>query len=344
MYSREIHQPNVILNPYPVFNPLNNLKIAAIGGGTGLPSVLRAVKPYTREISAIVTVADDGGSSGRLRREYDMLPPGDMRNNIVALADDEHIIAKLFQHRFEEGELAGHTFGNIFLTALSQISDNSMLAALSEIKNLLHLRGQVIPATLSKVNLAANIRLADGRKTYVTGESCISASNGTIEKLYLLPDRVKACPEAVQAIRQAELIILGPGSLFTSVLPNLLIPEIRDAICSAKARKVYICNIVTQPGETDHFDLSNHIRAIEDYVGEGVLEAVLANDCTARLPLRPGVNYVLPMSSVAGVLDRYQMLYGDMVDEQKPWSHHNQKLAHLLTQFLASTTRDCKLQ
>ncbi len=249
-------------------------KVAAIGGGTGMPNVLRGMKKYTSNISAVVTVADDGGSSGRLRKEYSILPPGDIRNCIVAMADEETLLGKLFQYRFgRKGDLEGHSFGNLFITAMTHVVGD-MPKAINESSKVLAITGNVLPVTLENVTL--NAKLSDGR--VIKGESKIPKANGKIEKVYITPQKCEPYYKAVEAIKGAEVVVLGPGSLYTSIIPNLLVPGIGDALRAKKSLKIYICNIMTQPGETDGFKVSDHIRAIFDHAGSGIIDVVIANN------------------------------------------------------------------
>lgn len=250
-------------------------KIVAIGGGTGLSMLLRGIKKYTNNVTAIVTVGDDGGSSGRLREEMGVLPPGDIRNCIAALADDEDMITELFQYRFKNGEgLEGHSFGNLFLTALCAITGD-MFRAVKESSNVLNIRGVVLPATLDDMKLAAEFE--DGR--IIHGESNIPDVHGKIKRLFTEPEHCKALPEAITAIKEADLIILGPGSLYTSVIPNLLVDGIVEAITKSTAKKIYVCNIMTQPGETDNYSVASHVNALISHAGgKKIIDAVLVND------------------------------------------------------------------
>ena len=250
-------------------------KIVAIGGGTGLSMVLKGIKKYTNNITAVVTVRDDGVSSGRLREEMGVLPPGDIRNCIAALADDEDLITKLFQYRFKAGEgLEGHSFGNLFLTALCAITGN-MVRAVKESSNVLNIRGVVLPATLDDMKLAA--KFEDGR--IIKGESNIPEAHGKIQRLFTEPEVCRALPEVIAAIHEADLIILGPGSLYTSVIPNLLVSGIAEAIDESHARKIYVCNIMTQPGETDNYSVASHVNALISHAGgRKIIDAVLVND------------------------------------------------------------------
>ena len=250
-------------------------KIVAVGGGTGLSMLLKGIKNITNNITAVVTVGDDGGSSGRLREEMGVLPPGDIRNCIAALADDEDLVTKLFQYRFKSGEgLEGHSFGNLFLTALCSITGD-MVRAVKESSNVLSIRGRVLPSTLDDMKLVAEME--DGR--IIHGESNIPEAHGKIKRLFTDPKNCRALNDVITAIRDAELIILGPGSLFTSVIPNLLIPEISHEIAKSKAKKIYVCNIMTQPGETDNFSVSDHVNALIKHAGsKKIVDAVLVND------------------------------------------------------------------
>lgn len=250
-------------------------KIVAVGGGTGLSMLLKGIKKITNNITAIVTVGDDGGSSGRLREEMGILPPGDIRNCIAALADDEDLVTKLFQYRFKTGEgLEGHSFGNLFLTALCSITGD-MVSAVKESSNVLSIRGRVLPSTLDDMKLVAEME--DGR--IIRGESNIPEAHGKIKRLFTDPEDCRPLDDAIQAIKDADLIILGPGSLYTSVIPNLLIKQIAQEIAESSAKKIYVCNIMTQPGETDEYNVSNHVGAIIDHAGsKNIVDAVLVND------------------------------------------------------------------
>ena len=250
-------------------------KIVAIGGGTGLSMLLKGIKHITNNITAVVTVGDDGGSSGRLREEMGVLPPGDIRNCIAALADDEDLVTKLFQYRFKTGEgLEGHSFGNLFLTALCSITGD-MVRAVKESSNVLSIRGRVLPATLDDMKLVAEME--DGR--IIHGESNIPEANGKIKRLYTDPQNCKALEEVLFAIRNADLIIMGPGSLYTSVIPNLLVEDISKEVVASSAKKIYVCNIMTQPGETDEYSASEHVKALMQHAkSKRLLDAVLVND------------------------------------------------------------------
>jgi uncharacterized cofD-like protein len=256
-------------------------RIAALGGGTGLASLLRGLKRSPVDLTAIVTVADDGGSSGRLRRDLGVLPPGDIRNCLVALADDESLMGRLFQHRFADGDLSGHPFGNLFLAALAEVTGSFDLA-IQECSQVLKIRGEVLPSTLAQIRLWAE--RADGET--VCGETRIAAGPGACRRVWLEPEP-RAHTPALHAVRRADLVLLGPGSLFTSVLPHLAVPELANALRETDALRVYICNVMTQPGETDGFDAADHVVRVLEAV-PGCLDAVvvhegpLAPEATAR--------------------------------------------------------------
>ena len=250
-------------------------KIVAVGGGTGLSMLLKGIKRITNNITAIVTVGDDGGSSGRLREEMGILPPGDIRNCIAALADDDDLVTKLFQYRFKKGEgLGGHSFGNLFLSALTSITGD-IVTAVKESSNVLSIRGRVLPSTLDDMKLVAEME--DGR--IIKGESNIPEAKGKVKRLFTDPENCRPQEDVISAIKDADLIILGPGSLYTSVIPNLLIKEISQEIANSNAKKIYVCNIMTQPGETDDYSVSNHLDAIIEHAGSSkIMDAVLVNN------------------------------------------------------------------
>ena len=312
--------------------------IVAIGGGTGMPGLLRGLTEYTRNITAIVTVADDGGSSGRLRREFGLLPPGDFRNNIAALARDEALMTQVLQYRFgaalgENGrsELQGHAFGNLLLAALTGITgsfDEALLAA----ERVLALRGRVLPSTLADVALAADILLPDGTLQRVVGESKIPEANGRIQQVYLQPSDVRAYPAALQAIFQADLIVMGPGSLYTSILPNLLVPDLAEALLHARAPKIYICNLATQPGETDNYSVADHVATLFQHIPTGCLDVVIANDNLSIPPDRGGGNTIYVQLTPPKALP---MITADLVDETWPWRHDGAKLAQAVMRLLS---------
>ncbi|NUN63846.1 YvcK family protein [Pseudanabaena biceps] len=246
-------------------------KIVTVGGGTGLSNLLRGLKQYSANITAIVTVADDGGSSGRLRREYGVLPPGDIRNCLAALADEEKLVTELFQYRFKTGEgLTGHSFGNLFLTAMSEVTGD-LEKAIAASSQVLAVRGRVLPATLEHMVLWAEFE--DGR--YVEGESNIPEARGKIKYFGSKPTHPKALPQAIEDINEADLIVIGPGSLYTSIIPNLLVPDILQALVDRTVPSLYLCNIMSQVGETDGYAVSDYVRVLDELAGVRLFDVVL---------------------------------------------------------------------
>ena len=249
-------------------------RVVALGGGTGLSTLLRGLKRHTGSITAIVTVTDDGGSSGRLRAEMGVLPPGDIRNCLVALADAEPLMKQLFDYRFNSGgPLSGHNFGNLFIAAMSEIMGDFELAV-KESSRVLLVRGEVLPATLDDCILGA--LLSGGRE--VLGETSVGTSTSRIDRVFLRPEGPKPLPEALRAISEADAIVLGPGSLYTSVMPNLLVDGMADAIASSKAVKIYVCNVMTEPGETQGYAAQDHLAAIFRHAGPDVVDWIIIND------------------------------------------------------------------
>jgi uncharacterized cofD-like protein len=312
-------------------------KIVAIGGGHGLNTLLRGLKEHTDHITAIVTVADDGGSSGKLRRELGILPPGDFRNCIAALSDAEGLVGQLLQYRFgDDSGLDGHSFGNLYLTAMTAIT-GSFEAALEETSRVLAVRGKVLPSTLMQVTLNADLAPAsgedDGRWEQMRGESNIAAANRRIQRVYLEPEAISAYPAAVRAILEADLIVAGPGSLYTSVLPNLLVHDIMAAITASQAPKAYVCNVATQRGETVGYDVDDHVRALHTHIGSVQFGVVLANDTFPVVkPPGDGVDWVrLPETASP----EYRLITVDLVDAQYPWRHDPQKLAQALMELIS---------
>jgi uncharacterized cofD-like protein len=271
--------------------PESGLRIVSVGGGTGLSTLLSGLKAYVgarssdgwiESLTAIVTVTDDGGSSGRLREEFQILPPGDIRNCMVALAEDEHLLTRLFQHRFEsDGDLSGHSFGNLFLAALASVTGD-FLEAIKVSSEVLAIKGRIFPSTVQDVALVAE--LEDGR--VVRGETNIVESRSRIKRLRLSSNACRPLPETLEAIQHADIITIGPGSLYTSIIPNLLVDGIVDALCASSALKFYICNIMTQPGETEGFSVEDHLRVLSDYSANMELDYVIVNTAPIGNELR----------------------------------------------------------
>lgn len=317
-------------------------RIVVIGGGTGLSTMLRGLKVLTTNLVAIVTVADDGGSSGRLRREIGVLPPGDIRNCLAALADEERLITELFQYRFEAGDgLVGHSFGNLFLTALSEVSGD-LERAVEASSKVLAIKGEVFPATLSDVRLWAE--LEDGRR--IEGESNIPKAKGKIVGIGCTPENPPALPKAIAAIRNADFIVIGPGSLYTSVIPNLLVPEIRDAIAASRVPCVYVSNVMTQPGETDGYSVADHIEAIDRVCGgDRLFDAVLVqrrppSEWSVKNYVEEGAFPVVVDGDRVAALGR-RLIRADVMDEDEMGlvRHNPGRLAGVLMRWFVQARR-----
>ncbi len=313
---------------------LKGPKIVVIGGGTGLSTMLRGLKNYTSNITAIVTVGDDGGGSGVLREDLGILPPGDIRNCILALARTEPLMEELLQYRFKDGRLKNQNFGNLFLAAMDGISDN-FEDAVQKMSSVLAVKGKVLPVTLEDMVLEAE--LENGNK--VRGESIIGEEvieqNSRIKKLKIFPEDAKALDDAISAIEDADAIVLGPGSLYTSILPNLLVKDITRSIKKSKALKLYICNIMTQPGETQKFSVSDHIKVIFDHCGRDIIDCVIANEESIHPDLRD--KYYAEGSDIVNLdieeLEKLgvDVVKDDLTETQKTYVRHNaQKLAKII--------------
>jgi len=311
-------------------------RVVAIGGGHGLATLLRGLKEHTNNLTAIVTVADDGGSSGRIRREMGIPPPGDIRNCLAALSNDEALMSQLFQYRFPTGdsELKGHSFGNLFISALAEIT-GSFESAVAESGQVLAVQGNVLPSTLKDVRLAADIKLPNSEnEVRVQGESKIPSTNGKVNRVWLEPNNPPAFPQAIRAILAAEIIVLGPGSLYTSILPNLLVPDIAEAIHASRALKIYICNVATQPGETTGYTCGDHLRELEKHVSGDLFDiAVVNHSYEGKLPT--DVNFVVLEPGLDG---NYPIYQSDLVDVLFPWRHDSKKLAQVIMDLFQERT------
>jgi uncharacterized cofD-like protein len=310
-------------------------RVVAIGGGHGLSVLLRGLKDHTRNITAVVTVADDGGSSGRLRAQLGILPPGDIRNCLAALSNDEALLTQLFQYRFSGSpELDGHSFGNLFITALTEIT-GSFEEAIAESGRALSVSGRVLPSTLNNVRLLADVRLPHVlNEVRVEGESHIPEMVGRVRRVWLDPNNPPVFPPVVQALLNAELIIVGPGSLYTSLLPNLLVPDLLAALRASRALKVYVCNIATQVGETDLYSCYDHVHALEEHVGEGLFDLVVCNENYAG-QLSPDTRWVQADEKSA----EDQRLYcADLPEAEHPWRHDPAKLSKVLMDLFYERT------
>lgn len=327
---------------HPVVDELANYRrrergprIATIGGGHGLSTLLRGLKVYTRNLTAIVTVADDGGSSGRLRESFGILPPGDIRNCLAALSNDEEMLTQLFRYRFSGASgLDGHSFGNLFITALAEIT-GSFEDAIAESGRVLSVSGRVLPSTLHDVKLVADVELPNvPNQVRVLGESSIPKVAGRVRHLWLEPSDARAFPPALNAILNADMIVVGPGSLYTSLLPNLLVPDLLGAINASRALKVYICNIATQSGETDLYSCSDHVRALEEHIGDHLFDIVLCND-NYEGQLNEDSQWVRTDEKM---LSDSRVYCSDLSDTSYPWRHDSEKLARTLIEILAEYT------
>lgn len=322
------------------------LNLVALGGGTGLSTLLAGLKclvsdlplndPSIASLSAIVTVSDDGGSSGRLREELQMLPPGDIRNCMIALSEDSTLLSRLFRYRFRgKGELGGHSFGNLFLAALTEVTGD-FTEAVRLSSEVLASKGHIYPATISDVRLVAE--LADGG--IVRGETQISASRAPIRRLRLEPEQCLPLPEALKAIRAADVITVGPGSLYTSILPNLLVARVAAAIGESKATKIFICNLMTQPGETDNYTARQHLETIKAYAPEIHFDFVIVND--RRITREQAERYALEgayqigmdddsLDSIASVLDQStQVIRTNLLEDGEKVRHDSALLARVV--------------
>ena len=309
-------------------------RIVAIGGGTGLSTMLRGLKEYTSNITAVVTMADDGGSSGKLR-DHGLLPPGDLRNCIAALAEAEPTMTRLFQHRFKGlGPLQDHSLGNLIVAAMYEMEDGNFEAAVRETSKVLAIRGRVLPSTLDSVQLGAI--LEDG--TTILGQSAVNKAD-KIKQAFLIPDAPPALPDVVRAIEEADVIIIGPGSLFTSLIPNLLVPDIIAAIRASSAPKIYVCNVMTQPHETTGYKASQHVLALIRHIGAGVITHVLINKGQVQGEVleryrKTGADYVEPDDDAIKMLNVHP-IHGDFIDVSNLVRHDSQKLASAIFRLVA---------
>jgi uncharacterized cofD-like protein len=311
-------------------------KIVAIGGGHGLSTLLRGLKTVSHNIFAVVTVADDGGSSGRLRESLGILPPGDVRNCLAALSDNEDLLAQLFQYRFTdaEGALEGHSFGNLFISSMAEIT-GSFEQAIAESGRVLAVSGRVLPASLENVNLIADIVEEESGKTIrVEGESKITETKGRIQRVRLDPGNPAAYPEVIQAILSADIIVVGPGSLYTSILPNLLVKDILSAIRASQGLKFFICNVATQKGETDGFTCGDHLRVIEDHIGANIFDIIVANDSSPR----EYNSRVEEVQVEEELREKYAVYKKDLIDTEHPWRHDPTKIARVLIDLFRERT------
>jgi uncharacterized cofD-like protein len=309
-------------------------RIVTMGGGHGISTLLRGLKNYTYNLTAVVTVADDGGSSGKLRQNLGILPPGDIRNCLAALSNDEALLAQLFQYRFnDDSGLGGHSFGNLFISALADVT-GSFEEAIAESGRVLSVHGRVLPATLHDVKLVADVQLPNvANQIRVKGESSIPETRGRVRHIYLEPNNPPAFPPVIQSILAADMVVVGPGSLYTSLLPNLLVPDLLSALHSSRALKIYVVNIATQPGETGSYGVSDHISVLEDHVGQDLFDIIVCNN-RHEGTLPNGVEWVKIDESAAD----HPLYAGDFLDLEHPWRHNSEKLAKTLMDLLDERT------
>lgn len=310
-------------------------RIVAIGGGHGLATLLRGLKIHTGNLTAVVTVADDGGSSGRLRESLGILPPGDIRNCLAALSNDEALLTQLFQYRFSGSpDLEGHSFGNLFITALADIT-GSFEDAVVESGRVLSVNGRVLPSTLHDVKLVASMELPHSlNEVRVEGESKIPEMAGRVRRVWLEPDNASAFPPVIKAILNADVIVVGPGSLYTSILPNLLVRDLLSAMQISRAIKVYVCNIATQSGETDSYACYDHVRALEGHVGEDLFDVILCND-SYEGEIGGSSQWVRADEKT---LSDTRSHCANLVDEDYPWRHDSDKLAQEIINIYSEIT------
>ncbi|MFD1416901.1 gluconeogenesis factor YvcK family protein [Oceanobacillus jeddahense] len=311
-------------------------KITAIGGGTGMPVLLRGLKDLPIELTAVVTVADDGGSTGRIRTEMEMPAPGDIRNVIAALSDAEPMLLELFQHRFQQGNgLIGHSLGNLLLAAMTSMTGN-FNQGIKEISRVLNVKGNIYP--ISNDNMSLHAIMEDGE--IIHGESNIPLSGKRIKRIFLEPQPLQPLPNAVESIHQADLIVISPGSLYTSIMPNLIVPEVKEALLNTKAKIVYVCNIMTQYGETTNYSAADHVQAIHDHVGDDCIDYVIVHN----QPIDEQTQEIYKEEKAFPVevdMDRLkamkvQVIPGNIVVKHKDGTlrHNNGKIAEMLYQFL----------
>jgi uncharacterized cofD-like protein len=309
-------------------------RTVVLGGGHGMATLLRGLKNHTYNLTAIVTVADDGGSSGRLRQSLGILPPGDIRNCLAALSNDEALLAQLFQYRFnDDSGLGGHSFGNLFISALADVT-GSFEEAVAESGRVLSVHGRVLPATLHDVRLVADVQVPNlVNQVRVNGESKIPEMPGRVRRVYLEPNNPPAFPPVIQAILAADMVVIGPGSLYTSLLPNLLVPDLLSALRSSRALKMYVVNIATQPGETSAYGVSDHIAALEEHTGGDLFDVIVCNNrYEGKLPA--GVEWV----DIDERAEKYPIYGTDLLDVERPWRHDPDKLARALMDILYERT------
>lgn len=338
MVGKQLRGESAISTAYERRFLEQGIKVVCLGGGTGMSTLLRGLKTHTANITAVVSVADDGGSSGRLRREFDILPPGDIRKCLIALSDDAPVMAKLLDYRFDEAELSGHSMGNLVLTVLSRITGD-FEQAVREANSLFAVRGKVLPATLDRIFLVAHH--PDGSTTI--GQKNVSRTDKTIDRVELKPNPGPPAKDIIQTLEEADMVILGPGSLYTSVIPTLLTEGIADRLRKSSAVKVYVANIVAYEGETKGFELMDHIRAMEKHGGKGLFDHVLVNDGTVprakRVELEDkGARFIMYNRTDIAEDVPYRFTAADIVSKDSPVRHDSERLAQALMDLYAKVS------
>lgn len=309
-----------------------NLKIVVIGGGTGLANLLRGLKHHFDRLTAIVTVSDDGRSSGQLRRDFNVLPPGDIRSCIVALADEEQLYHKLFTYRFPHGRgLKGHNLGNLLLVALEDIT-GSFKKAIQQISRFLAIKGQVLPSTYEDVILSS--KLTNGR--VVWGESAISVGGhrSSIKKVQIHPESAQANPDAVRAIEKADVILIGPGSLYTSIIPNFLLSGIKRAAAASRAKKIFICNVSTERGETEGYSVKDHLKVLVEHADPQIFDLCLVNSKIKLKSSGKRLGEVQNIITDEKKIDRFKIVSADMIDDKNPLYHDSEKLVKAIIKLI----------
>jgi len=313
-------------------NKLSNKKFVIIGGGTGLANLLRGLKNYVKNPSVIVTMTDDGRSTGRLRRDFNILPPGDIRNCIAALADEEQLLQKIFSYRFPHGRgLKGHNLGNLLLVAMEDLT-GSFEKATQEISHILKIKGEVLPATYEDVILSA--RLKNGRAVWGESAAAIAGHRSPIKSVQLHPESAKANPDAIRAIKAADVIIIGPGSLFSSIIPNFLLKEIKQAVVKSKAKKIFICNISTERGETENLSVEDHINALINHSNPKILDICLVNNNLVLKSEGKRLGEVKNITTDKTKIGRHEIIVEDLIDAKNPLYHDGKKLVSAILKIV----------
>lgn len=311
---------------------IKDLKIVVIGGGTGLSNLLRGLKNETEHISAIVDMSDDGRSTGRLRKDFNVLAPGDIRNCIVALADEEEIYHKVFAYRFPHGRgLKGHNLGNLILLAFEDIT-GSFKKAIQEMSRILNIKGQVLPSTYDDVILSA--KLANGRVVWGESAFAVAGHRSPIREIKLHPESACANPEAVKALEKADCIIIGPGSLYSSIIPNFLLGDIARAVSTSRARKIYICNVSTERGETENYSVEDHIETLVAHADLKIFDTVLVNSKIVLKSSGKRLGEVKNITTDKKQIGKYKIISADLIDDTNPLYHDSSKLVNALVGIL----------